>query len=174
MYTFTYTSDETTYETAYEAFYMNAPKNAYKDSREDSRQSFGLWNLPTRQDLSLEEQDDLSQQRLKEEKWEAHQKAGLAKEVRQNATLAATTARIGKTMNQQRAYFHEKSRPFALEPNEAREPLPAAVGDLTLKKLALQRIQASPVVAVAPLAPVVPATAVPFLESSCGAMFETL
>lgn len=143
-----YTSHENPYEASYEAFFENAYENPpYEDDMYNS-------NKTVRQEgLTLEDQIGLGQQRLRDEK----------RGSRQKAILAADSARIGKTINAQRAYFHAKSRPFALDHNKAQEPLPAAVGDLTLKQLVLQQLQDAPIVAPTPvvLPPVVAPIAAP-------------
>ncbi|RDI85102.1 hypothetical protein Vi05172_g4900 [Venturia inaequalis] len=169
--------EDMSYETAYETYFENAHEVSCEDSREDSGQTSGL---------SLQEQDDLSQQRLRDEKHEDHEKTALTKDLLRMAALSAARARGGRTVNEQRHLFHEKSRSFALDPTKARDPLPTAVGGLTLRQLAFQRVQAASVsaapvvtpasvavpVVVAPASAVVPAAVVPFVESGCGAMFD--
>lgn len=171
--------EDMSYETAYETYFENAHEVSCEDSREDSGQTSGL---------SLQEQDNLSQQLLRDERREDHEKTALTKDLLRMAALSAARARGGRTVNEQRNLFHEKSRSFALDPTKARKPLPTAVGGLTLRQLAFQRVQAAsvpaaPVVAplsavvpavVAPASAVIPAAVIPFVESGCGAMFDIL
>lgn len=170
-------SEDMSNETAYEAYFEIAHKESCVDSCEDSGQTFGLWNLPTRQVLSIDEQDDLWQQRLRDEKREDHQNVAFSKNIFRMAALAAARARIGRTVDEQRNLFHEKSRVFALDSSKARAPLPVEVGSLTLRQFAFQRSQTvsmptAPV--VAPVSMAVPVVLIPFVESGCGAMFEIL
>lgn len=160
---FSYTSTKTSHETGYEAFFSSSHETPDED----------YYELPVRQSegLTLKDQMRLGQQRLRVEK----------KESRQKATIAADRARIGSTINEQRAYFHAKSRPFALQPNKALEPLPAAVGDLTRKQLVLQLVQAALIVAPTPVAlppvvapVVVPAAVAPMPHFGLGKMYNIL
>ncbi|QDS69148.1 hypothetical protein FKW77_010476 [Venturia effusa] len=173
-----------------EDFYQSRD-NIYDESYYKSFEVFGMYNLPTRQDdgLVLEDQCRLWRQRLSEEKEEARQQvilqqeilghAGFAhdKEVRHSSSaMIASSVLEGKTINQQRAYFHQKSRPFALEPDKTHDPLPNAIGDLTLKQLANERPRAAPTPIVAssstPVLDVVPAAVGLMPQAGPGKMYD--
>lgn len=108
-------------------------------------------------DLSLEEQNLLIAAR--------HPKQA-------NHGASAPRAVGGKTMSEMRALFAEKSRTFALEHNKVQEPLPAEVGEMTLKQWALHKRETAllagvPIAASMPEAPtqVFSATVAPEAQS---------